>query len=249
MASATESCNSDFNENGEDTSLRAVNKEIKGATNDVTAGLLIIGDEILNGFTQEGNLRVATKALASIGVPLKRVSIVSDNEEEIIEEVLRLSQKYDYLITSGGVGPTHDDVTIKSIAKALGERSIVENAEMLSHLQKITNKLPKEMEASLRSLAMLPEGSELLFPPEEPYGEESVQEKSSKEPWPVLQIDGIFVLPGIPRFFAEKMDIIAKHFIRPRRDKVMVGRSIVLAVEENSIVGILNELVVKHKHN
>ena len=171
---------------------------------------------------------------------------MSDNEEEIIEEVLRLSQKYDYLITSGGVGPTHDDVTIKSIAKALGERSIVENAEMLSHLQKITNKLPKEMEASLRSLAMLPEGSELLFPPEEPYGEESVQEKSSKEPWPVLQIDGIFVLPGIPRFFAEKMDIIAKHFIRPRRDKVMVGRSIVLAVEENSIVGILNELVVKH---
>lgn len=245
VASATESCNADLNENNEDKRLRAGSRDLIEAKNDVTAGLLIIGDEILNGFTQEVNLRVATKALASIGVPLKRVSIVSDKEEEIVEEVLRLSQKYDYLITSGGVGPTHDDVTIKSIAKALGDRAIVENANMLSHLQAITKKTPEEMEVGLRSLAMLPAGSELRFPPmEAPQPGDDV--RGRKEPWPVLQIEGVFVLPGIPQFFAEKMDIIAKHFIRPRNHQIMIGRSIVLGVEENSIVDVLNNLVKEH---
>ena len=251
VASSTASCNADLDE--ANTIAKDGKSAVQGDEIDVTAGLLVIGDEILNGFTQEVNLRAATRALASIGVPLKRVSIVSDVEEEIIEEVLRLSQKYDYVITSGGVGPTHDDVTIKSIAKALGDRKIVESAEMLRHLESITKKTPDNMDVGVRSLAMLPEGSELLFPPEKEAADDAAPEIADgqghkKEPWPVLRVEGVFILPGIPQFFAEKVDLIAKHFIYPRNNQIMIGKSIVLGIEENSIVGILNNLVVEHSN-
>jgi FAD synthetase len=78
-----------------------------------SAGMIIIGDEILSGFTTESNLMITSTALGGVGVPLKRVAVVSDDEDEIVKEVRRMSQEYDIVITSGGIGPTHDDVTIK----------------------------------------------------------------------------------------------------------------------------------------
>ena len=98
-----------------------------------TAGLVIIGDEILNGFTTDVNLQVTSKTLASIGIPLKRVAVVSDDVDEIAYEVLAMSQKYDVVFTSGGIGPTHDDVTLKAVAQALDQRMKV-SAVMLDHL-------------------------------------------------------------------------------------------------------------------
>ena len=75
----------------------------------------------VSGFTTEVNLQVAAASLATIGIPIKRVSVVSDDLDEIAKEVRRMSQAFDIVITSGGIGPTHDDVTLKAIASALGQ--------------------------------------------------------------------------------------------------------------------------------
>ena len=86
-----------------------------------TAGMIIIGDEILNGMTADVNMQITSLCLKSIGIPLRKVVVVLDEIDEIVEEVRRMSQTYDIVITSGGIGPTHDDVTIKAVAKALGQ--------------------------------------------------------------------------------------------------------------------------------
>jgi FAD synthetase len=207
------------------------------------AGLIVIGDEILNGFAQESNLLVCTNALAGVNVPLKRVSMIGDDIGEIVEEVQRMSQKYDYVITSGGIGPTHDDVTLKAIAKALDEEIEVSET-MVAHLEAIYGVKRDKLDESTLRLAMLPQNSELLFPPKE----ESQVDVDGRPIWPVLRCDNIFVLPGVPQFFEDKMNLIAKHFIEPRKENYRpVVKRIVLDLEERSMVGTLDGVVDKFK--
>lgn len=157
-----------------------------------TAGMIIIGDEILSGLTSDQNMQVACKLLASIGIPLQKVTVVLDDIDAIVDEVRRMSQKYDIVITSGGIGPTHDDVTIKAVAQALGQ-SIRVNEVMIKHLMKVHKATQKsqffadkientdtnavdmdlttdvdmevELTEDMKRLALLPEHSKLLFPP------------------------------------------------------------------------------------
>ena len=89
----------------------------------------MIGDELLKGMTPDSNIISAAKALRSNNITLSRVSIISDDRQDIIDEVQRFTKEVDVIITSGGVGPTHDDVTIKSVAEALG-LDLVLNDEM-----------------------------------------------------------------------------------------------------------------------
>lgn len=221
------------------------------------AALIIIGDEILNGFTTEGNLQVATKALASVGIPLKMVSIVSDDIDAIASEVLRMSQRYDIVITSGGIGPTHDDVTLKAIAKALGQ-NIKVNEQMLQHLEDIqyhTDNHPSkaaELSEAAKRLALLPELSQLRFPPppDDFYvntekGSDNVEREVRSKTWPILQCDNIFILPGVPQFFASKVKLIAKHFLI--KQSVKETRKIVLDVDERHVVHVLDQFVAKNQ--
>lgn len=242
-----------------------------------TAALLIIGDEILNGFTSDSNLQVTSKALADIGIPLKKVSIVSDDIDDIAQEVQRLSQRYDIVFTSGGIGPTHDDVTLKAIAKAL-RQDIRINAEMLQHLETVhieqqrrkqlstvaaaatsnhekaeeTEERPiPPMEDSMRRLAFLPEQSQLRFPPppDDYYvvahgpGAHDDQTLRNKT-WPILQCDNIFVLPGVPQFYAAKVALITKHFLS--KQSVHERWKIILDVEERGLVNHLDAVVAAH---
>ena len=85
-----------------------------------TAALLVVGDEILGGKQQDGNTYTAAQRLRAAGVPLKRVVVVADDMIEIVSELSRLVERYDVVLTSGGLGPTHDDITIKAVARALG---------------------------------------------------------------------------------------------------------------------------------
>ena len=97
-----------------------------------SVGLIIIGDEILKGMTPDSNIVVAAKALRSHNVSLARVSVISDDMDDIVNEIRRFvndEENIDVIVTSGGVGPTHDDVTIKSVAEALG-LSMEMNKEM-----------------------------------------------------------------------------------------------------------------------
>lgn len=85
-------------------------------------GLIVIGDEILKGMTPDSNIVAAAKALRSYNASLARVSVISDDMRDIVNEIRRYANEedVDFIVTSGGVGPTHDDVTIKSVAEALG---------------------------------------------------------------------------------------------------------------------------------
>lgn len=148
-----------------------------------------------------------------------------------------MSQEFDLVITSGGIGPTHDDVTIKAVARAFGE-DIEVNQQMLTHLRLVhaATGSREPMRSSVLRLADLPTSSALRFPP----GTAEV----GKVLWPVLQVSNVFVLPGIPQFFSDKMAVIAEHFIVPRAGTVLA--KIVLSVDENDIVGILNDTVAAH---
>lgn len=288
-----------------------------------SAALLIIGDEILNGFTADVNIQITAQALRSIGVPLKVVSVISDSIDEISAEVLRMSQKHDVVITSGGIGATHDDVTLKAVARALNQEIKI-HPDMVEHLQEVHNatladdSLPLEVrrvcadkldEAMLR-LAMLPERSKLRFPPlcgseagsdvdsgkstpanqdhtavghraldslqrshhhnglaqsYDPVQPPSIDPATSsslprsrptsfyrtnsrealRKNWPVLQVDNIFVLPGVPQYYAAKIDIIVRHLLsRQRRQHI---RKIVLDLEERALVSTLDQLVAAHR--
>merc|ERR1712098_700199 len=83
-----------------------------------TAGCIIIGDEVLGGKTVDTNSAYFAKFCFSLGIQLKRIEVIADDEEEIIEAARRMSKNYDLVVTSGGIGPTHDDITYQSIAKA-----------------------------------------------------------------------------------------------------------------------------------
>jgi len=91
----------------------------------VTAALLIIGDEILSGRTKDANLNFLATSLSEIGINLREVRVVPDIESEIIDAVNILRKKFDYIFTSGGIGPTHDDITCESIAKAFGRQAVL----------------------------------------------------------------------------------------------------------------------------
>src|SRR5215468_6178032 len=88
----------------------------------VTAGILVIGDEILSGRTKDKNIGFIAEYLTNIGIDLKEVRVVADDEDDIIAALNALRKRYDYVFTTGGIGPTHDDITADSIAKAFPGR-------------------------------------------------------------------------------------------------------------------------------
>ena len=177
--------------------------------------------------------------------------IVSDDVKEIVEEVRRLSQKFDIVITSGGIGPTHDDVTIKAIAEALGQR-LKPNADMIQFLRDIHTAASNTMntkdedltsrEEEIKRLSLLPEFSKLNFPP---TSDDTTTKVATSKTWPILQCDNIFVLPGIPKFFASKMELMVKHFLTKYTQ--LETRKIVLDVEERRIVHLLDAFVQRNE--
>jgi len=207
-----------------------------------TVGILIIGDEILKGLTLDTNTHAAASALHANNVPLTRVVVVSDDQDEIIAEIKRMEKNVDVVITSGGVGPTHDDVTIKSVANALSSEMVL-NDDMAKLLvdkmggnntqvmeEQDSNNLPLT-DAQIK-MATLPACAKLLSLSENP------------EDWPVLQCQNIFILPGVPQFFVKKIEEVARYLSTKLEERVTF--KVVLSIDENSIVPILNRVVLKH---
>ncbi|CAM9096616.1 unnamed protein product, partial [Phaeothamnion confervicola] len=196
-----------------------------------TAGLVVIGDEILKGKTADTNTPFATRRLWEHGIPVKRVAVVPDSEAEIADEVRRQVQLFDVVITSGGVGPTHDDVTIRAVAAALGQR-VRRNEDMVERLKAAFGvREDSELTEAQQKMSMLPELSKLRVAPAE------------EEKWPILQCENVFILPGVPQFFERKMSAIVDHFLnrRPLHRKKMV-----LSADEFEIVEQLDAAVAAH---
>lgn len=197
-----------------------------------TVGLVVVGDEILKGQTADINTLAAAVALRENNVPLARVSIVSDDLDEIADEICRMQGLCDAVITSGGVGPTHDDVTIKAIAMALGDDLVLhqEMAELL--IQKMGDKADDEH--ARMKMSTLPSTSRLRYLTDDP-----------KE-WPILQCGhNVFILPGVPQFFEAKVKALATHLLSSDLERSVFYR-VVLSCEEAAIVECLNEVVLRH---
>ena len=145
-----------------------------------TAALIIIGDEILSGRTQDANLAYLAKWLNVQGIRLKQVRVVADEMEAIAEALNALRTKYDYVLTTGGIGPTHDDITVDAIAAALGIGVVIhpEARAILAGYYK-----DKLTDARLR-MARVPEGASLL--------------ENARTGAPGIRIDNIFIMAGVP---------------------------------------------------
>src|SRR5580658_3977240 len=145
-----------------------------------TAAMLIIGNELLSGKVEDANLAVLARELRVLGVRLRRVVMVLDDIDTIAREVRLLSDTHDWLFTSGGVGPTHDDVTIEAVAKAFGVPVVTSEpmADMLrAHYKE------RCTEGHLR-MALVPRGASL--------------ETTEEIKWPTIRIGYTWVMPGIP---------------------------------------------------
>lgn len=145
-----------------------------------TAALIIIGDEILSGRTQDANLAYLAKWLNVQGIRLKQVRVVADEMDAIAEAINALRGKYDYVFTTGGIGPTHDDITVDAIAAALGVGVVIhpEARAILAGYYK-----DKLTDARLR-MARVPEGASLL--------------ENARTGAPGIRIGNIFIMAGVP---------------------------------------------------
>jgi molybdenum cofactor synthesis domain-containing protein len=158
----------------------------------VTAAVLLIGDELLSGRTQDVNLQTIARFIAPLGVQIAEARVVADIEEEIIAAVNALRARYDYVFTTGGIGPTHDDKTADSIARAFGA-SIDVREDALAILKAHYGSTTPLNEARLR-MARIPEGALLVA--------------NSVSRAPGFQLGNVFVMAGIPAVARAMLDDI-----------------------------------------
>ncbi len=158
---------------------------------DVTAALLVIGDEILSGRTKDQNIGYIAEHLTRVGIRLKEVRIVADDEAAIVEAVNALRVRYTYLFTTGGIGPTHDDITADSVAKALGVPIDID-ARALALLNAYFTKRGVEATLARLRMARIPHGATLI--------------KNAISVAPGFMIGNVIVLAGIPDVMQVMLD-------------------------------------------
>ncbi len=159
----------------------------------VTAAVLVIGDEILSGRTKERNIGYIAEYLARIGVDVREARVVPDVADEIVAAVNALRARYDYVVTTGGIGPTHDDITADAIARAFGV-TIDEDPRALAVMME--RYLPADLTAARRRMARIPAGADLIDNP------------ISKAPG--FRIGNVIVLAGVPAVMQAMLDFAAK---------------------------------------
>lgn len=186
----------------------------------VTAGILVIGNEVLSGKVEEENARYLVSALRALGIALMRIVVVRDDVEAIAEEVRAMSARYTWVFTSGGVGSTHDDVTLGAVAHAFGV-DLVEHPGILGLLEE---HFGDRMNQAVRRMAQLPEGTELIGLHELRY--------------PIIRVRNVHVFPGVPEYLRMKFEFLKD---RLRTDRPFVLRQIYLSVSEDRIAMALAE--------
>ena len=185
--------------------------------NNPTAAMIVIGDEILSGRTRDSNMHYLAKELVNVGVSLKEVRIISDDQEEIILSTNELRKKFNYVFTSGGIGPTHDDITADSIAKAfkvkIGVRSDAKN--LLSGYYKQNG---IELNSSRIRMARIPDTAELI--------------ENTISGAPGFKIENVFVMAGVPSIFQSMVDVTLTNM---KHGSPLKSKSIILNLPEGEI--------------
>ncbi len=189
------------------------------------AAALIIGNELLSGKVAELNVVVLARTLRSLGIVLDRVLMVPDERALIAQEVARLAANHDVVFTSGGVGPTHDDVTVAAVADAFNVQAVahpvLEGWLRSAYREHIT-------EGHLL-MARAPEGSRLV--------------STAEHSWPTIVKENVWVLPGIPEIFAMKMQVVVSEL---GGAPAFVSLSVYTTLDEGPLKPLLDRVVFEH---
>jgi len=161
-----------------------------------TAGVIIIGNEILSGRTQDLNIAYIGKNLEKLGIELAEVIVIPDDESTIIERVRSYSDKFDYVFTTGGIGPTHDDITTASIAKAFSLK-LIRHPDAVATMEGYYD--PGNLTEARLKMADIPEGATLIDNPVSGA--------------PGIQIENVFIMAGVPEIMQAMLDGLADRLI------------------------------------
>ncbi|KKZ62725.1 hypothetical protein EMCG_02936 [[Emmonsia] crescens] len=183
-----------------------------------TAACLIIGDEVLGGKTIDTNSTFFAKYCFSMGVLLKRIEVIADDESEIIEAVRRMSERYDFVVTSGGIGPTHDDITYQSIARAFGLKLKL-HEEALARMRSLSKpqQAQRGFDWDTPSPALTARLRMVQIPVDEAIPLKDQAPFVADDLWlPVSIANGnVYILPGVPKLF-ERLCNALKPLLLPR---------------------------------
>jgi molybdenum cofactor synthesis domain-containing protein len=159
----------------------------------ITAAILVIGDEILSGRTKDRNIGYIAEYLSNLGIDVREARVVPDVEEEIVSALDALRARYTYVFTTGGIGPTHDDITADAVAKAFGV-GIDEHPHVIAMM--LERYKPDELTPARRRMARIPDGAAL------------VENPISKAPG--FRIGNVIVMAGVPSIMQAMLDSAAK---------------------------------------
>jgi len=185
-----------------------------------TAGIILIGNEILSGKIADVNAAYLCRELRQLGVDVRRITVIPDDTTVIGREVSEAARNYDHVFTSGGVGPTHDDVTMEGIAWGFGV-PLVKHPELVARLRETYH---DRLNPARLKMADVPEGAELL---------------AMDLRFPTVKIHNVYVFPGIPEIFREKFEAIKERF----RGAPFYLRTIYLGVGEGVLAAHLNAML------
>jgi molybdenum cofactor synthesis domain-containing protein len=186
-----------------------------------TAGIIIIGNEILSGKVRDTNSSFLASELRELGISLRRVSVIPDEAEIIGREAAEFSGRYDYVFTSGGIGPTHDDVTVEGIARGFNVK-VVTHPKLAKYFQ---GRYGDRLNAAVMKMAEVPEGAEIIDPGDMKF--------------PLFSFRNIFIFPGIPQYLEEKFARIKERFRCPACHL----KRLFMKANESDIAEILNGVV------
>ena len=194
----------------------------------VTAALVIIGDEILSGRTQDANLAYIGRRLNQLGIRLREVRVVADDEDAIVAAVNHLRAAFDYVFTTGGIGPTHDDITAAAIAKAFGQK-LIRNPQAVAILEASYARSGLELNEARLSMADTPEHASLIDNPVSGA--------------PGIQVENVFVFAGVPKIMQAMFDGMTHRLTggAPLRE-----RSVAVDLGEGNIAATLVEVEDRH---
>ena len=189
-----------------------------------TSGIVIIGNEVLSGKTQDINSHFFCTELRQLGVEVQKISTIQDEIPLIGKEVFEFSQRFDFVFTSGGVGPTHDDVTMEGIAHGFGV-NVVRHPDIEKRMRK---RLGADLNEARLRMANVPEGATLLCT-DAPFA-------------PIVVMKNVYVFPGIPRILQERFHAIKERF----RDAPYYLKNVYVRHGEGIIATMLNQLLVDY---
>jgi len=190
-----------------------------------TAAAIVIGDEILSGKFAEENAAYLIRELRALGVSLRRVVYIPDVVQDIADTVAECARRHDHVFTSGGVGPTHDDLTMEGVARAFGVR-VVRDPRLEQLLRDFYG--ARLEERNLR-MADVPEGAHFV--------------DADHPSWPVTAFRNVYILPGVPIIFRRKFDAMKERF---RQASVPHVRRVYAMAEEGELAAHLDAIVAEH---